>query len=570
MAIVAADWSITRSTKVITYIGDDHGGASPSYATVLEFRRWIGGLSDDASSTGDDQHAITDLKAIERITDNYVELKNGYSLTAAGAEHLYDGTVVSDDGDVIFEGMVNYGNADVQIQCIQNGAVLSDDYWNQGGAGLNPDATQGISHRFLLQVRSGGIDIDGRRLVWTSRTFNNTYDEFVINGTSRGNNTIALSDASDPFNETAAGTVATWTTITNTEGYRSIDVDADSTDENYYSEWNRDTYTIGQFMERLKWLTRDGTASTLYGINGELFRGITHEVSLTTPRTGTFSATEAVSWGAGATAGTGRMLAIDSVTAGTAMWIQLLTGVAPSASVTITGGTSSATATNTGTPTERTISAPFFGVSTGTSIIGAYGLGVEAADLAVNDKVRALDNVQYSPPNNQTFTVAGVVSGEDRILVAPWDGSTTDAEGNPALEKAKFSLNTTLNGASETSVVITTTIPTWLPSTGTIRVVSDGGVDVLCTYTSYTSATFTINAVDFSTDNATAGNNVYPTPIDKAAAATSESFTGVYTSDEDLVVLVRDGGASPIKEFITSATFASAGGTVTAIRTSDA
>ena len=252
------------------------------------------------------------------------------------------------------------------------------------------------------------------------------------------------------------------------------------------------------------------------------------------------------------------------------MWIQLLTGVAPSASVTITGGTSSATATNTGTPTERPISTPFCGVSTGTSIIGAYGFGIEVADLGVNDQVTDLGNNAVAPLNNQTWTISGLVAAEDRVLVGPWDGSTTDAEGNPAFEKAKFSLNTTLNGASETSVVITVSIPTWLPSSGTIRVVTDGGVDEQCIYTSYTGSTFTINSKDFSTDNATAGNNVYPTPIDKTATSTSESFTGVYTSDEDLVVLVRDGGGTPIKEFITSSTFGSSGGTVTAIRTSDA
>ncbi len=570
MAIDATDWTITRSTKVINYTGDDHGGGSPTYATVLEFRRWIGGLSDDAAASGDDEHAMTDVKAIERITDNIVELKNGYSLTDAGAEHLYDGSVTSEDGDVIFEGMVNYGNADVQIQCIQNGAILTDDYWNQGGAGLNPDSTQGISHRFLLKVRDSGTDIDGRRMVWTSRTFNNTYSEFPINGTNRGNNTIALKDADDVFNNTAAATVATWTGITNTEGYRALDVNQDSTDEYYYSEWDRDTYTISQFIERMKWLQRDGSSSTLYGLNGEVFRGITHEVTLTTPRTGTFSAVEAVSWGSGATAGTGQMFAIDSVTAGTAMWIQLLTGVAPSASVTITGGTSSATATNSGTPTTRTISTPFCGVSTGTSIIGAYGFGIEVADLSSSDKVVDLGNNTITPLNTQTFTVNGLVSGEDRVLLTPWDGSTTDGEGNPALEKDYFELDTTLNGASETEVDVTISIPSWLPSSGTIRVVTDGGVDVRCAYTSYSGTIFTITSTNFSSDNATAGNNVYPSLIDDLASGTSENFTGVYTSDEDMVLLVRDGGGTPIREYITSTAFISSGGSVTVIRTSDA
>ena len=53
MAITAGDWSVTRSTGNIRYIGDDHGGGSPSYATVIEFHRWLQGLADDASSTGD-------------------------------------------------------------------------------------------------------------------------------------------------------------------------------------------------------------------------------------------------------------------------------------------------------------------------------------------------------------------------------------------------------------------------------------------------------------------------------------------------------------------------------------
>ena len=78
----------------------------------------------------------------------------------------------------------------------------------------------------MLPVRTAGADIDGRRLIGTSRTFLNTYSEFSINGTSNGNNVLALSDTNDLNNTTASGTVATWTGITNSnEGYVGIDVD---------------------------------------------------------------------------------------------------------------------------------------------------------------------------------------------------------------------------------------------------------------------------------------------------------------------------------------------------------
>lgn len=575
MAIVAGDWDITRSTKVIDYIGTDHGTAGASYATVIQFRRWLGDLADDASSSGDDELDITDVAPAVRSTDNIITLINGYTITDAAAEHLYDGSIIQSGGDDIWDGIVNFGNEGVAIQIHQDGAVLTDDWWNsvpngESVGGLNRDIAAGISHRFMIKVRDTGTDTDGRRLLGQCRTFGNTYSEFPINGTSRGNNVLALSDTADLNNATIVGTVATWTTIDNsTEGYANLDIDNDATDEYYYSEWNKATYTINQFYERMKWLTRDGSASTLYGLNGELFRGITHEVSLTTPRTGTFSAFEAVSWGAGATAGTGQMFAIDSVSTGTKMWIQLLSGVAPSASVTITGGGSSATATNTGTPTSRSVATPFIGQSTGSSIIGAYGVGIETTDLTSSDKVFDLDNSQVTPPNYVTFTVGGLVSTEDRLLVAPWDGVSTDVNGDPAIEVDQLDLTGGLTGGAITSVVVTGSIPSDTPSTGTIRIERDSGKYTRHPYSTWSGSTFTITSHDFSTDNASDANNVYISYLDLEATGTSEAFTGVYNADRDLVVIARDGGGSPIKEFITSAVLGSSGGSATVIRTSD-
>jgi hypothetical protein len=89
-------------------------------------------------------------------------------------------------------------------------------------------------------------------------------------------------------------------------------------------------------------------------------------------------------------------------------------------------------------------------------------------------------------------------------------------------------------------------------------------------YTSYTGSTFTIGSTDFSGDNAANGANVWVAYIDELASAASANFTSVYASNRNLVIKVRDGGASPIKEFITSGVLGSTGGSVTAIRTSDA
>lgn len=562
---IGTDFEI-QLNKDVRYIGAAHGVSGAGYYTVIEFHRWLQGLADDASAAGDDYMDITKDTPSDRSTDNIITLINGYNIDDTAAEHLYAGSIIQSGGDVIYDGVLVYANAGMHMEIHQNGALIANDFWNSipfgtGLKGLNPDAANGISHRFMVKVRDGGADIDGRKLICQTREWGKTYSEFKINGTSRGNNVAALTYADDLNNVTAEGTVATWTGITNTEGFRSIDVNNDTTPENYYSEWDRSTYTINQFYERMKWLTRRGSSSTLYGLNGEVFRGITHEVNLTTPRTGTFAAQEAVSWGTGGTAGTGRMVAINSTTAGTKMWIQLLTGVAPSDGVTITG-TSTATATVTGAAVERTLSFPFCGVSTGSALIGAFGFCLQALDLSATDKVFDLTNTLRQAPNYVTFTVGGLVAGEDYVLVAPNDGGAIDLD--------QMTLNGALTGGAVTSVVVNGSIPADTPATGNIRILRVSGRYTKHAYTAWSGSTFTIGSTDFSSDNASNGANVYIGYIDKLAASASEAFTTVYSADRSLYIRVRDGGASPIKTFESTGTLGSAGGSATAIRTSDA
>ena len=568
MAFTATDWSIDRATGNIRYIGDDHGGASPSYATVIEFHRALQDFADDASSAGDDELDITDENPSARSTDNIITLLGSYNIDDTASEHLYDGSIIQASGATIYDGIVNFGNAP-DIQVVQNGAVIADDWWNNdsegASLGLNSSAAGGISHRFMIKVRDGGSDVDGRRLLGLTRDYGFSYGEFGISATARGNNVLALSRATDLNNQTALGTVAAWDTSASTQGYVELDVDNNGIDEAYYIEWDKGTQTdINDLYEKAKYITRNGTAETLFGLNGLLFRGVTHEITLNA-RTGTFSAFEAVSW----SGGTGQMLAIDSVTAGTKMWIQLLSGVAPTDTQVITG-VSTATGTASGTAVTRTLettAAPGLGVSTGSALIGVYGAGSQ--DLGASDSVKDLTDSIKQPPNNVTFTVGGLVSGEDRVLVGPWNGSATDAEGNPAIQVDQLSISGAITG-TVTSVVVAETIPSDTPASGVIRVQLASGSYKRVPYTSYTASTFTIGSTDFSGDNAADGANVWIAYIDVLAGATSANFTSVYSSNRSLVIKVRDGGASPIKEFITSGVLGSTGGSVTAIRTSDA
>jgi len=643
MAINDAHWSINRDTKVISYIGDDHDGASPSYATVIDFHRWLQSLADDAVATGDDELDITNVDPSRRSTDNIITLINGYTLYEAGAtpasEHLYDGSIIQNGGDDIWDGIVNFGNSDVQIQIIQDGSVLSDDWWNHrdkvyGDGGLNYSDTQGISHRFMIKVRESGADIDGRRLIGTSRRFGYTYAEFSINGTSRGNNVLALSDSNDLNNETVLATVSGWSTITNlTEGYIGLDVDNNGTPEYYYSQWDRDVYTINQFYERMKYITRDGSGETLYGLNGELFRGITHEINYGS-LSGTFDEAYPIAW-SGTYSGTGQVLADNG---SNKVWIQILTGQAPAASDSLEQVSPDAATATVSSTTDRsaTVSKPFVGASTGSAIIGAYGVGIEVADLTSADKVTDLTNAVVPPPNYVTNTVAGLASGEDRVLVAPWDGSSYDVNGDPEINKSQLVLVSGLTTDDITEVVVSgiggATIPSDTPSDGYIRVTDNNGFERRLHYSAWSGYVFTISGgdygdgnEDFNSVNADAGNNAYIAYIDELAEGTlvndgsltigvtykiettgtsnfvsvgaadsnpgtiftatgtdgggngtvriytcSSTFTSVQAGSRDLLVLVRDGASTPIKQFISSWSQTTSPQTITAIRTTDA
>jgi hypothetical protein len=501
MAFVATDWTIDRQTGNIRYIGDDHNEAAPSYATVIEFHRALQALADNASSTGaDDELDITDNTPSDRSTDNIVTLNAPYNIDDGSSEHLYDGSIIQNSGADIYDGFVNFGNAAVQIQVIQNGAVLADDWWNKStptatpvhdgaanaatltdsgeawttnewvgytiynttdgsqglitantgttvtailyggtdndwdigdaylfGAPLNANSAAGISHRFMLKTRTSGSDLDGRRLIGVSRRFGNTYSEFKVNGTSRGNNVFALSDATDLNNQTSPASVSTWDQFANDNaGFdNSQDIDNNAVNEEYYSRWDIGgattpaSPTINDLYEWSKWITTQGTALTLYGLSGELFRGITFQATVDNPTTTVdFSAFEDVTW----TGGTGQLLAIDSVNAPTKMWIQILTGVPPTNDVFIQSVTNTANtqAQVVGTVTDREplLTRPFLGASTGSSIIGGYGIGIDSGDLTASDILFDLSNNQITPPNNVVVSIGGLVSGEDYVTVA--------------------------------------------------------------------------------------------------------------------------------------------------------
>ena len=242
------------------------------------------------------------------------------------------------------------------------------------------------------------------------------------------------------------------------------------------------------------------------------------------------------------------------------MWIQLLSGVVPIDNQTITGN-GGATADVNVNVESYVVPSTFIGVSTGTAIIGAPGLGIEADDATNADLLTDLEGNINQPPNNVLFTLQNLMVG-DRVLIGPRSGS-----GN--LEVDQLSLATSLTTANVTSVEVTTAIPTDTPKIGTIRVQTDSGKFIRVEYTAFSGTTFTTASTDFSGDNATSGNNVFISYIDDiVTAGTTLTFTSIFNTPRSLFIRVRNSSAL-IKTFETTGTLGSGGGSSTTSRISD-
>ena len=584
MAFVHADWTILRTSGgnplEIDYVGDTHAQASPSYVTGIELHRALQDFSDDGTD-GTEELSIVDVVPSQRGgVDTNITLINGYHITPTAAEYIYDTSISQThpvQGAQIYDGIQVFGNS-VSIQVIQDGARLTNDFWNQAKMiAAVEDAASSTTHRFMVlvsDVTTEGGDIDGRRLIGTQRVYGTSFTEFSIGGgTNRGNNVLALTANSNLNNTTAQGTVAALT-FTITEGYTAIDGDGDGTPENYFMQWRiespdskNDAYEFSQNM------IREGVGTTpvtgTFGLAPDIYRGCTHSMTIGGTRSGTWVQSEVVDWGTGATAGTGALLAVDTTTgsATTEMYIQLINGVPPTTNAVSSrdnDGTGDASAV-----TGQTIETPPIGASTGTNIKGAYGIGIHADDLATGDNLIDVTGTANPAPNNVIFNVLGlnITTTGDYILVAP-------ATGN-LIELDQLGQNAAVN-TNVSTLVMDSVIPSDTPSAGSIRALNTGGEYIKHAYDSYDGSTFTLSsAYDFSVaDKDVAINaNVFVSYIDKVAASTTESFSTVYSAPRSMRVIVRNGetigGLAPIIPIDVSGSLGTSGGDTTLSRSLD-
>lgn len=226
--------------------------------------------------------------------------------------------------------------------------------------------------------------------------------------------------------------------------------------------------------------------------------------------------------------GTGIVLAKDDNGATGELYIQVLSGVNPVENNRIrtddfTGDPLTAYVDVTATINSKTVIPEFLGTSTGSNIIGAYGIGFQTSDVGASDRFISLNGASRVPPNNVAFTVSGLVAGEDRVLVGPRVGTSLNT--GQWVIAAGAGMTDGIASTPETIVVVddgTDTVPfpanqvNWPASgigadTSRLRVQRDNGIYSRLPYDSHDGVnTFTLGTPDTGvTAMSVAGNNTF-------------------------------------------------------------
>lgn len=546
---------------------DVDGVVSERCYTPQEIHYWLSDLADDATYTGDDIQDRTRPRASSRIFTTIVEALGDTNIDDAFSYHMYGGSWSQNAGDDVYSGLdVSIVDADGTTEpvIIQDWALLSattTEYWKNSYM-----ASAAAKVRIVVKTRDTGTDIDRKVVRVRALEYYRAYFTAPDVTLGTGVTGVSLVAGDDGNNTTIPGTVLGWTEIVLTDGYQTVDHNNGNGAQPYWLSIVDGGKTKTDVHERGKWLQMRGTTSTLYTHDYQLIVGNDLDIPFDAG-SGAFTEGETLTFSNGCTA---LLLAKSSDGATGIHYCQRMTGDTPEDDDTYSGGTSIETAAVNGAPTTRLITNNLFGVYTGAAFNPANrGITLAAADADTNDLFTDLLGATQSPPNNQSGTINTAIGNV--ITVYPYDGSSVDAVGDPEPDYDYRILDTTLDAIDEEAVIVTVAIPGWVPTTGWLRITTDGGERKLVPYLSWSGSTFVIAATDFTGDNATAGVGVMPAPVDKEATATATSFTGVYTSDEELTYKVQNGSqATPKKPGIGTTTFGSGGYSVNVTLQDDA
>lgn len=422
--------------------GTVNGEVHPRGYTPEELHRLLSDLNDDETIAGDDDLSMVDPTASERQTGVQVKLLGTININDTVAQHMYGGSIEQGAGNTraVYSGVgvgVTTPLASTRPVLIQEDALITD-YWNNA---YFPDSVRG-KVRILRKTIEDGVAIDGQRIRGGLLEFGELY---FFAGTTFGFGEVSLALVSSPDgnNNTAVGTVATYSPIY-TEGYQLLNFLEGSGPTPFGLSMDFDTNTSLESYEHSKYLQRRGTAETLFGRNAQLFTGFNvnfaynnESANLTEPEVLAYGTELPYTGGSGTivaegevvegvTSGAlGRVIYVDD-TAGTGTIIVAdVVGTFQQESLTTVRGASEWTATG---------GAGFVNNSASGQILLAAldddGTTGNIYGQQLTGTVPASTQTLFGKTSNNTVDVNGAVS--TRTINNQWVGSYTGTNYNPA------------------------------------------------------------------------------------------------------------------------------------------
>lgn len=484
------------------------------------------------------------LGKIVTLFDHTTDYSINYTVTDLVMESHFGGSVSQNGGDDIYYGLQCLGasTTPVPLQIVQNAVVLTS-HW---GTGKN-QTDSNTQFRVMVKGRSGGSDIDGLRVTTKANSWFETYGlwETVL---QLGESVASISTDSDPQNDTALATVEAYS-ITKSEGYKLLDLDSVG-NKPYLGEWSYSPEgTKKSLYEYVKMLLSHTEGETLYGVDSDLWTGRIYDCVIGTQGTGTWVQNEILTWGSGATAGTGHLMGADDMdaTATVRLILHLDTGVFPASAIEVTGA-STANGTVSGTPAKLSHSPNHLAQFTG-AWIGAFGIGFASGEVGVVDSFTSLDGDPVSPPNNVpiTGTVEALDSGDDlHVLLAPKDAVLTAPD---------YTVYTCVGEAiGQPQIEMNEAIAADTPGTGWVGVKKTGTTTYkFYEYDSWTGSTFNLVGViadDAITASDPAFHAIFYDSMTGGGTTKTIANSLVYTSDIPVVGWIRHGDASGVDKII--------------------
>ena len=483
------------------------------------------------------------LGKIVTLFDHTTDYSVNYTVTDLVMQSHFGGSVSQNNGDDIYYGLIVLGknSLPLPLKLIQDHAELTS-HW---GNGKNQTDSNTLL-RIMVKGRTGGVDIDNLLVHVKASTWLETYGVW---GTTLalGESVASITTEDDPQNTSVLATVQAYG-ITKSEGYNLLDLDNNG-NKPYLGNWSYAPQSTKKALyEFVKAILVDGTTDTLYGVDGDLWTGRLYDCVISSG-TGTHVQNETCSWGTGATAGTGNLVGVDTLT-GTATIryiLHLNTGVFPASGLTITGN-GLATAIVSGTPALLSTNVNHLAQFTG-AWIGAYGIGFDSNEIGSSDSFKDLDGNTVTPPNNVTIqgTIEALNLADDlHIFLAPKDA---------VLDAPDMTVYTCVGEAiGSGNITVNEVISADTPQTGWFGVLKTGTTTYkFYEYSSWTGSEFTL--VGLIADTAITLNDAGMHAIfydSMTGAGTTKTISNSLVYSTDIVVRgwVRHGDASGVDKIV--------------------